>query len=64
MGWTATRRGARRMPTLALLPILVTASVTALVMWWPRVRSGPGALRLAVELVAAMQIVAAQRLPW
>lgn len=60
------------MPTLALLPILITFGALALVLMWPRVRSGPSIARLAVELVVVWLLlvafvvgllVAAQRLP-
>jgi hypothetical protein len=61
------------MSTLALLPLLIPAGILALVLLWPRVRSGPPAPRLVVEVLlvtgglAALLwglMTAAQRLPW
>jgi hypothetical protein len=61
------------MPTLVLLPLLITAGVLALVLLWPRVRSGPSVPRLVLEVLlvtgglAALLwglMAAAQRLPW
>jgi hypothetical protein len=66
-------RYAADMPVVALLPLLITAGVVALVLLWPRVRSGPGAPRLAAEVVVTTLALsalligltwAAQRLPW
>lgn len=61
------------MPTLALLPLLIAAGVLALVLLWPRVRSGPLGARLAVEVLFSTValgallfglFIAVQRLPW
>jgi hypothetical protein len=61
------------LPTLVLLPLVITAGVVAFVLLWPRVRSGPAGTRLAAEVgittlaLAALLyglLVAAQRLPW
>jgi hypothetical protein len=60
------------MPTLSLLPLLLTAGILALVLLWPHVRSGPAGARLAAEttfttlaLFALLYglLVVAQRLP-
>lgn len=61
------------MPALSVGVAALTAGVVALVLLWPRVRSGPVGLRLAVEVgsvtlaIAALLyglLAAAQRLPW
>jgi hypothetical protein len=58
---------------LALLPLLIAASVVTFVLLWPRVRLGPGAPRLAAALVVTMLalagllyglMIAAQSLSW
>lgn len=60
------------MPTPALLPLAITAGAVALILLWPRVRSGPTGARLAAEVFATTLVlsallygllVAAQRLP-
>lgn len=61
------------MPTLALLPLGITAGVVAFVLLWPRMRSGPAVPRLAAEMAITTLalsallwglLAVAQRLPW
>jgi hypothetical protein len=61
------------MPAISLISLMITAGVLALVLLWPRVRSGPSGARLAVEafvttvtlaVLIYRLIVIAQRLPW
>jgi hypothetical protein len=56
-----------------VLPLLITAGLVALVLRWPRVRSGPSGARLfaamivttfAFTVLAYGLLMAAQRLPW
>jgi hypothetical protein len=60
-------------PTISLLTLLITAGLVALVLLWPRVRTGPLGARLAAEMAIATLVLAtllcglvmaAQRLPW
>lgn len=47
------------MPTLAVVPVACAAGIIALVLLWPRVRSGPGGARLVAEVLVAMLALAA-----
>jgi hypothetical protein len=60
-------------PTIALRPLLITASVLAFVLLWPRVRTGPSGARLVADVFVSTGVLAAllyglimagQRLPW
>ena len=60
-------------PTLTLLPVTIPAGLLAIVLLWPRLRSGPSEAHLGAEVVisavalAALLyslMVAAERLPW
>lgn len=37
-------------PPIVLLPLVITASLIALVLHWPRLRSGPAGMRLAAKV--------------
>jgi RsiW-degrading membrane proteinase PrsW (M82 family) len=59
-------------PMLALLPLVITSGLLALVLYWPRVHSGPSGVRLVADMVVSTLVlfallsgllVAAQRLP-
>jgi hypothetical protein len=61
------------MPVGTLLSLVITAGVLAVVLMWPRVRTGPATGRLAGEVFAStlalsalvyLLFVAAQRIPW
>ena len=39
------------MPLLSLVTLVITAGVVALMVLWPRVRSGPTAPRLVLEVL-------------
>ncbi len=61
------------MPTLSVVVVGISAGFVALVLLWPRVRSGPPAGRMAGEVfvvtlalsaLAYGLLIVGQRLPW
>ncbi len=61
------------MPTILLLPLLISAEIAALVLLWPRAAERPAGGRLVVEFVVAIGaltgllvalLMVLERLPW
>lgn len=62
------------LPTITFIPLVITAGVLTLVLWWPRIhRAKPSEVHLMAEVFTSIVVLfalilglmaAAQRWPW
>ncbi|MCA9879235.1 MAG: hypothetical protein KC442_15700 [Thermomicrobiales bacterium] len=71
--WPETRQTTGVAPSVMVIPLAITADLVTLVLLWPRVRGGPPAGQLVVEVDVTMLapagllwgfLVAVRCLPW